>query len=105
MSTRTQDVRKLEEKTNNIYESIVVISKRARQISAKLKEELHQKLSQFATPDTEVVEDKMIENKEQTEISRRYERMPKSTEMALDEFLNAKIYWRNPHKEKDGNAN
>lgn len=97
-STVTRDVRQLDVKTGNIYESIVIISKRANQISNNLKEELHGKLSEFSSANDNLEE--IFENREQIEISKHYERMPKPTLIAVDEFLNDKVYYRNPAKEE-----
>lgn len=97
-STITRDVRQLDIKTDNIYESLVIISKRANQISNNMKEELHGKLSEFASSNDNLEE--VFENREQIEISKHYERMPKPTLIAVDEFLNDKIYYRNPSKEQ-----
>lgn len=96
-STVTRDVRKLDEKTNNIYESVVIISKRANQISAELKEELNNKLQEFASSNDNLEE--VFENREQIEISKYYERMPKATLLASQEFLEDKIYYRNISEE------
>ena len=97
-STITRDVRQLDEKTDNIYESLVIIAKRANQIWNNLKEELNGKLSEFASSNDNLEE--IFENREQIEISKHYERLPKSTLIAVDEFLNDKIYFRNPSKEQ-----
>jgi len=97
-STITRDVRELDKVTDNIYESIVIISKRANQISTNLKEELHGKLAEFASSNDNLEE--VFENREQIEISKHYERMPKASLIAVDEFLNDKIYYRNPSKEQ-----
>ena len=93
-STITRDLREIDEKTGNLYESIVVISKRANQIAVEFKEELDGKLQEFATTNDNLEE--VFENREQIEISKHYERMPKPTLIALDEFLNDKVYFRNP---------
>ncbi|NQD71260.1 DNA-directed RNA polymerase subunit omega [Sphingobacterium shayense] len=98
-STITRDLRELDKGTENIYESIVVIGKRANQIAVDVKEELNGKLAEFATNNDNLEE--VFENREQIEISKHYERMPKSTLVAIDEFLNEKIYYRNPSKEQD----
>lgn len=98
-STITRDVRQLDVETNNIYESLVVISKRANQIANNLKEELHGKLSEFASSNDNLEE--VFENREQIEISKHYERMPKPTLVAVDEFLSGKVYYRNPSKEQN----
>jgi DNA-directed RNA polymerase subunit K/omega len=97
-STITRDVRELDRATDNIYESIVIISKRANQISNNLKEELHGKLAEFASSNDNLEE--VFENREQIEISKHYERMPKPTLIAVDEFLHDKVYYRNPSKEQ-----
>ncbi len=97
-TTVTRDLRAIDEKTNNLYESIVIISKRANQISIDVKEELNGKLAEFATTNDNLEE--VFENREQIEISKHYERMPKPTLVAIDEFLNDKIYFRNPATEE-----
>jgi DNA-directed RNA polymerase subunit K/omega len=97
-TTVTRDVRELDKDTGNIYESIVVISKRANQIANNMKEELHGKLAEFASSNDNLEE--VFENREQIEISKHYERMPKPTLIAVDEFLSGKIYYRNPAKEQ-----
>ncbi|NEU07051.1 DNA-directed RNA polymerase subunit omega [Flavihumibacter sp. R14] len=97
-STITRDVRQLDIKTDNIYESIVIMSKRANQIANNVKEELHGKLAEFASSNDNLEE--VFENREQIEISKHYERMPKPTLIAVDEFLNDKVYYRNPSKEQ-----
>ena len=98
-STVTRDLRQLDIVTDNIYESIVVISKRANQISVDIKEELNGKLAEFATNNDNLEE--VFENREQIEISKHYERMPKATLIAIDEFLHDKVYFRNPAKEQE----
>jgi DNA-directed RNA polymerase subunit K/omega len=97
-TTVTRDLRELDIKTENVYESIVVISKRANQISANMKEELHGKLAEFASSNDNLEE--VFENREQIEISKHYERMPKASLVAIDEFIHDKIYYRNPAKEQ-----
>lgn len=96
-STITRDIRQLDPRTGNLYESIVIISKRANQIASNMKEELHAKLAEFASSNDNLEE--VFENREQIEISKHYERMPKPTLIAIDEFLNDKVYFRNPAKE------
>jgi DNA-directed RNA polymerase subunit K/omega len=93
-STVTRDTIRLEEKTGNIYQSIVVVSKRANQISATLKEELTQKLQEFNTSTDNLEE--IFENREQIEISRHYERMAKPTAIATQELLEDKLFIKNP---------
>lgn len=97
-STVTRDLRELDVKTDNIYESIVIVSKRANQISNNIKEELHQKLSEFASSNDNLEE--VFENREQIEISKHYERLPKPSLVAIQEFLEDKVYYRNPTKEQ-----
>jgi len=97
-STVTRDLRELDVKTDNIYESLVIMSKRANQISNNIKEELHQKLSEFASSNDNLEE--VFENREQIEISKHYEKLPKPSLVAIQEFLEDKIYYRNPEKEQ-----
>ena len=93
----TRDVIELANDTGNVYESISIISKRARQISTKMKEELGQKLSEFATKEDNLEE--IFENREQIEISKYYERMPKPSTLAVEEFIEDKVYYRRPEEE------
>ena len=88
----TRDINELKSKTGNIYESIAIIAKRSNQINISLKEELHNKLDEFASH-TDSLEE-IHENKEQIEISRAYERMPNPALLATQEFLEEKIYHR-----------
>jgi len=97
-STVTRDLRELDVKTENIYESLVIMSKRANQISNNIKEELHQKLSEFASSNDNLEE--VFENREQIEISKYYEKLPKPSLVAIQEFLDDKVYYRNPAKEQ-----
>jgi DNA-directed RNA polymerase subunit K/omega len=83
--------------TGNVYESVSIISKRANQISVKIKEELNSKLAEFATTVDNLEE--VFENREQIEISKYYERMPKPTNLAVEEFLEGKIFYRMPDEE------
>ena len=87
------------EPTGNIYESLVIMGKRANQISAKMKEDLSRKLKEFASTADNLEE--TFENREQIEISRYYERLPTSSLIAADEFRRGKVYFRNPLKERD----
>lgn len=93
----TRDTDKIAAATGNLYESVSIISKRARQIAAKNKEELSNKLSEFVSAVDNLEE--VFENREQIEISKFYERMPKPTSVATDEFLEGKIYFRYPEEE------
>jgi DNA-directed RNA polymerase subunit K/omega len=97
-TTVTRDLRELDITTDNIYESLVIISKRANQIAANMKEELHGKLAEFASSNDNLEE--IFENREQIEISKYYERMPKASLIAIDEFTHGKVYHRNPAKEQ-----
>src|SRR3954469_3513766 len=93
----TRDSQELKNKTGNLYESIAIIAKRANQINISVKEELHNKLEEFASH-TDSLEE-IHENKEQIEISRAYERMPNSALLATTEFLEGKIYYRKNEEE------
>src|SRR5882724_10195692 len=88
----TRDVDKLAVNTGNVYESLVIISRRARQIAIKQKEELNSKLAEFASTVDNLEE--VFENREQIEISKFYERMPKPTTTATEEFLEGKLNYR-----------
>ena len=91
-TTITRDTVTFENETENIYESIVMIAKRSNQLSIELKEELTQKLQEFASTTDNLEE--VFENREQIEISRFYERLPKPVAMAIEEFIDEKIYFR-----------
>ncbi|MFT7163241.1 MAG: DNA-directed RNA polymerase subunit K/omega [Bacteroidia bacterium] len=96
----TRDIDALSIPTNNVYKSISIISKRARQISSIVKEELSGKLAEFASTVDNLEE--IFENREQIEISKFYERMPKPTAVAIEEFLENKVLFRDPEKEEGG---
>lgn len=98
----TRDTDKIAEPTGNLYESIAVISKRAKQIASDMKEELNGKLSEFASTVDNLEE--IFENREQIEISKFYERMPKPSAMAMEEFVNGEIYWRMKEAEEANEA-
>lgn len=97
VTTVTRDVTQLNEKTGNIYESIAILGKRANQIQAKMKEELQNKLEEFASHTDNLEE--VFENREQIEISRHYEKLPKPSAIAYQEWLEDQIYFRNPEEE------
>lgn len=99
-SIETRNLNELSNDTGNIYKSIKIISKRSRQISATVKEELSGKLAEFASTVDNLEE--IFENREQIEISRFYERMPKPTKVAASEFLEGKIMYRKPETEEGG---
>src|SRR5215211_706052 len=88
----TRNLTEIKAKTGNLYESIAIVAKRANQINIAMKEELHNKLDEFASH-TDSLEE-IHENKEQIEISRAYERMPNPALLATQEFLDSKIYHR-----------
>ena len=97
VSTITRDLNKMEEKTGNICETVIICAKRANQISVELKHELNSKLEEFAYYTDNLEE--VFENREQIEISRFYERLPKPSLIALQEFVDDKIYFREPDTE------
>ncbi len=97
-TTVTRNMAEFEKSTGNIYESIAIIAKRANQISSELKDELNSKLSEFNTASDNLEE--IFENREQIEISKYYERLPKPSLVAVQEFADGKIYHRNPIKEE-----
>lgn len=96
-TTVTRNMKDFEKGTGNIYESIAIIAKRANQISVDMKEELNSKLSEFNTSGDNLEE--VFENREQIEISKHYERLPKADLIAAQEFMEDKIYYRNPANE------
>ena len=98
-TTVTRNLMDLSRDTNNVYESVAIISKRANQIAAEMKDELSKKLVEFGSH-TDTLEE-VFENEEQIQISRYYERLPKPTLIATQEFLEDKVYYRNPSKEAD----
>ncbi|WP_438972898.1 DNA-directed RNA polymerase subunit omega [Polaribacter sp.] len=97
LSTITYNKDEIESPTENIYEAISIIAKRANQINSDLKKELVDKLDEFATYNDSLEE--VFENKEQIEVSKFYERLPKPTAIALEEWLNDKVYYRTPEAE------
>lgn len=93
-TTVTRNMDQIEEVTGNVYQSCVVVSKRSDQLAVDLKEELINKLNEFASTSDNLEE--VFENREQIEISRFYERLPKTNAIALKEFLDDKVYFRLP---------
>lgn len=93
INTITIDKNLIDEPTNNIYEAISIISKRANQINSDIKRELLEKLDEFATYNDSLEE--IFENKEQIEVSKFYEKLPKPHALAVKEWLDHKIYYRN----------
>lgn len=96
-NTVTRNLPELDTNTGNIYESVVIISKRANQIGSEIKQELSKKLADFSSSNDSLEE--TFENREQIEISKYYERMPKPTLIATEEFLEGKVYFRNKSEE------
>lgn len=99
-NAEARNLKELENPTGNIYLSTVIIAKRANQISQQMKDELSNKLSEFASDHDNLEE--VHENREQIEISALYEKMPKSTLVATQEFVNDKVYYRLPDNESEG---
>ncbi|MEI6947852.1 DNA-directed RNA polymerase subunit omega [Paraflavisolibacter sp. H34] len=91
-NVETRNLNDLKEKTGNLYAAIAIVAKRANQINISIKEELHNKLEEFATH-TDSLEE-IHENKEQIEISKAYERMPNPALLATQEFMEGKVYFR-----------
>lgn len=98
-TTITRNMSELNDPTENIYESVAIIAKRANQISQEIKEELNSKIEEFATPSDNLEE--VFENREQIELAKYYENLPKPTLIATNEFLKDQIFSRNPMKEKE----
>ena len=98
-TTITRNMSELNDPTENIYESVAIIAKRANQISQEIKEELNSKIEEFATPSDNLEE--VFENREQIELAKYYENLPKPTLIATNEFLKDQIFSRNPIREKE----
>jgi DNA-directed RNA polymerase subunit K/omega len=92
VTTITRNINLLDNETNNIYQTVMIVAKRANQISVEIKQELNRKLEEFAYYTDNLEE--VFENREQIEISKFYERLPKPTLIALQEFLDDEIYYR-----------
>lgn len=99
LNTVTRDLIALAEQTGNVYETVCIIGKRANQIAVEMKKELEKKLQEFTTT-TDSMEE-VSENREQIEISKFYEKLPKPTLIATQEYVEHKLYFANPAKEKD----
>ena len=99
LNTVTRDMIKLAEPTGNVYETVCIIAKRANQIAVEMKHELEKKLQEFASMSDTLEE--VSENREQIEISRFYEKLPKPTLIATQEYIENKIAWRLPLKVKE----
>ncbi len=98
-TTTTRDMMDLCKDTGNVYETVAIIGKRANQIAVEMKNELSKKLQEFASYTDNLEE--VFENREQIEISRYYEKLPKPTLIATQEYMEGKVYHRNPAKVKD----
>lgn len=98
-NTVTRNMMDLCEDTGNVYETVVIIGKRANQIAVEMKNDLSKKLQEFASYNDNLEE--VFENREQIEISRYYEKLPKPTLIAAQEYEEGKVYYRNPAKEKE----
>lgn len=98
-NTITRDMMELCEDTGNVYETVAIIGKRSNQIAAEMKSDLSKKLQEFASYSDNLEE--VFENREQIEISRYYEKLPKPTLIAEQEYDDKKIYFRNPAKDKE----
>ncbi len=98
LNTISRDMNSMSENVGNVYETVKIIGKRANQIGVEIKSELDKKLQEFASINENIEE--VFENREQIEISRYYEKLPKPVLIATQEFLEDKIYYRNPIKDK-----
>ena len=98
-NTVTRDIIALSNDTGTVYETLRIIGKRANQISVEMKNDLEKKLQEFASYNDNLEE--VFENREQIEISRYYEKLPKPTLIATQEYLEGKVYYKNPTKEKE----
>lgn len=98
LNTVTRDMIELSEDTGNVYETVCIIAKRANQISMEMKHDLEKKLQEFASLNDNMEE--VSENREQIEISRYYEKLPKPTLIAAQEYTEHKLHFRNPAKER-----
>lgn len=98
LNTVTRDMIEMSQDTGNVYETVSIIAKRANQIAGEMKHDLEKKLQEFATLNDNLEE--VSENREQIEISRYYEKLPKPTLIATQEYVDGKIHYRNPAKDK-----
>ena len=98
LNTDTRDMIKMSEDTGNVYETVSIIAKRANQIAGEMKHDLDKKIKEFESLNDNLEE--VTENREQIEISRYYEKLPKPTLIATQEYLDHKIHFRNPAKDK-----
>lgn len=98
VNTVTRDMIAMAKPTGNVYETVCIIGKRANQIAVEMKKDLEKKLQEFASTDNM---EEVSENREQIEISRYYEKLPKPTLIATQEYVDHKLFFRNPLKERD----
>ncbi|MFW9598831.1 MAG: DNA-directed RNA polymerase subunit omega [Paludibacter sp.] len=96
-STISRDMNEMSANIGNVYETVKIIAKRSNQINVEIKAELDKKLQEFSSLNENIEE--VFENREQIEISRYYEKLPKSTLLATQEFIEDKVYYRNPLKD------
>lgn len=96
-NTITRDMMSMAEETGNVYETVRIIGKRANEVSVEIKRDLERKLQEFSSYSDSL--DEIFENREQIEISRYFERLPKPTLIAAQEFVDNEIYYRNPAKD------
>ena len=99
-SAITRDLNDFDKSTGNIYESLVILSRRANQIATDLKEELSEKIQEFTTSTSVDASEEFFENKEQIEVASQYEQLPKPSLYAIQEFLKDQIYYRLPEDSK-----
>lgn len=99
LNTVTRDLVEMSEQTGNIYETVAIIAKRSNQIAAEMRHDLEKKLQEFASLNDSLEE--VSENREQIEISRYYEKLPKPTLIATEEYEEGKLYYRNPTRDRD----
>lgn len=98
-NTVTRDLVDLAEATGNVYETVAIIGKRSNQIASEMRHDLEKKLQEFASLNDNLEE--INENREQIEISRYYEKLPKATLIATQEYVDGKLYYRNPAKDRN----
>jgi len=96
VTTITRDIDKFEAETGNVYQAVMVVAKRSNQIALEIKDELNRKLEEFASYTDNLEE--IFENREQIEISRFYEKLPKPSSMAIQEYVEGKLYFRIPEQ-------
>ena len=99
LNTVTRDMIDMSQDTGNVYETVCIIARRSNQIAGEMKHDLEKKLQEFASYNDNLEE--VFENREQIEISRYYEKLPKPTLIAAQEYEEGKVYYKNPAKEKN----